>query len=735
MSVPEANITPAVFVSFLGPESNEMEKALKQFTVDSAIQSTRVRGIAIKVSTESTRILLSKDNATKIEQAALETFVKSALGQLDVANGATVVVEHLPLDLRRWTGLLMQPWPESAWCLHEGAKGAWPDILGGDDLATICRSIGLPKTMRPTPWQEDQEWPNAVQWLTGRIQAMRLVYARQIQTLPLLEQRVAQATWRLRRWNIRIDADKFSKLEPALISAMSNCADALRVILKTAGVTYAPGDITSFLKMNDAKEITQIDDKALEHFLVKHLQARLTTTNHKLLTANESVSNPIATRVLQVVGEIRKSLSLINSTKKLKGKVSVPVELVYAAAITFRFSSKNVGVGINLHGIPKHLVAVAKPLRKSYKAPAGFCFVRGDLANVEYRICGKLTGCRTVINMFDPSIGGSIGADPYSLSWASMTGNTVTKKDPERQVAKTAVLGLSFLMGVPGYVNSLLLAIADKDAKIKEADLEQTVAKLHWEIRPHDLAYVVGKTGCSPTIATAAHNIHRLFNKAHQDFGITADWLVSLVDRISACDQSPAAASVIIEEYMRSPRAPQSGLITVSVDNSMGDMAVRVGCGHWPTTLSWRSPKYRIVPEGKTQKPQLTILKADGAPRAFTRQLAIENITQAAARNALCEGILRLGDEHGLRDVIHVHDEALILVPKTRNNILHARAALLSVFGATSGHSMSWAAYMKPEEISVTESFWEEESDIDPKKGNRWARIEADAPGCLNDLP
>ena len=142
-----------------------------------------------------------------------------------------------------------------------------------------------------------------------------------------------------------------------------------------------------------------------------------------------------------------------------------------------------------------------------------------------------------------------------------------------------------------------------------------------------------------------------------------------------------------------------------------------------------------MVPDGKSQKPQLTILKSDGTPRAFTRQLAIENITQAAARNALCEGILRLGNDYGLHDIIHVHDEVLILVRKTRESILHARNALLDVFGPANKHSMSWAAYMKANEISVTESLWESEEDVDPRTGNRWARIEQNTEDCLSGLP
>jgi hypothetical protein len=142
----------------------------------------------------------------------------------------------------------------------------------------------------------------------------------------------------------------------------------------------------------------------------------------------------------------------------------------------------------------------------------------------------------------------------------------------------------------------------------------------------------------------------------------------------------------------------------------------------------------------------LTVRKANGTMKAFTKQLAIENVTQAAARNQLCWGLLEL-EKKGFPDLFHVHDEVMVLVRKNRNDVLAARQALLDVFGPNApGKPLKWATLIKPEEISVTQSLWEDEIDLvehykDKKTGlmlpggNRWGRILANESGCLENLP
>jgi hypothetical protein len=150
--------------------------------------------------------------------------------------------------------------------------------------------------------------------------------------------------------------------------------------------------------------------------------------------------------------------------------------------------------------------------------------------------------------------------------------------------------------------------------------------------------------------------------------------------------------------------------------------------------------------DGKPQSARATICKATGVHKAFTPQLAIENVTQAAARNMLCHGLLQL-EKLGYEDILHVHDEVMLLVPRQREAVLRAKDDILKVFGPEAKDKpLKWAVLIKPDEVTVTQSLYEDESDIavtlkdkvtgDVRPGpDRWGKILAGAPGCLDNLP
>ena len=60
-------------------------------------------------------------------------------------------------------------------------------------------------------------------------------------------------------------------------------------------------------------------------------------------------------------------------------------------------------------------------------------------------------------------------------------------------------------------------------------------------------------------------------------------------------------------------------------------------------------------------------------------------------------------------------------------------------------HPQDWVILIKPEEITVTQSMWEDEDDIKFPKldektgtmvgGDRWGKIERNDPDCLENLP
>jgi hypothetical protein len=426
----------------------------------------------------------------------------------------------------------------------------------------------------------------------------------------------------------------------------------------------------------------------------------------------------------------------------------VDVELGYMRAITGRFSSPSSGAGgLNLHNCPKHDKAVAKPVRQLFRVPDNVCLVRGDLANVEYRCEGRLTECKTIINMFEKNV----LADPYCEAWKAMTGQTINKSMPIRQVSKAAVLGLGFLMSDSGYAKVLLKAISTGDVSI---DMLKTIAKeLGWMDPGRPVDRVISNVGCERPIALAAHHIHKSFNSAHPEFNMIGEWLLRCATVVAGThkegSQSFEKAKILIEQMRNSQSAPNPDLIYVDIDpdRTFDFPSLRVKCGPWVPTLCWREPQMaRSVFEQHLSEYRLCIRKASGVVKPFTKQLAIENVTQAAARNALCDGLIKL-EKLGYQDILHVHDEIMLMVPKERNAVLKARDDLLSVFGpSASGKPMGWAVLIKPEEISVTQSLYEDEDDlavtITNKKtgetrpgGDRWGKIERAEANCLANLP
>lgn len=411
--------------------------------------------------------------------------------------------------------------------------------------------------------------------------------------------------------------------------------------------------------------------------------------------------------------------------------------------------------GIISSNCPKHDISIAKPVRQVFRLPPDKCFVRGDLANVEYRVEGWLTDCPSVYQMFDEVLGGSRFADPYIKGWQAMTQQIITKKSPVRQVSKSATLGLGFLMSSFGYAKVLLVVCSDPQSKVTEAGLALMIKELQWPMPSEkSMKLIVEKTGCSTAIAIASWNIHRLFNAAHPEFAEVGDWLVRCITRVAevGCgrgignlDRFVQAERILreMETVVVAPN-PLKLRLTIDDDYSAKIPSVRVQCGPWPSTVCWREPAVRTNKMTNQGKPQLTILKANGLDKPFTRQLAIENVTQAAARNALCHGLLQLEDRYGTRDVLHVHDEVLIITDRKREAVLAAKEQLTNVLGPKAGHPLDWAILIKPSEISITQSLWEEEYDImhefneEKQKwiGNdRWGKIERGELDMFENLP
>lgn len=762
--------------------------SLDGMTLRQYLAATHLTAIAVAVGiVDPVQVFYTEKNPGPPGAAMVNEDLKKVLQYLALNPEYVFVAHNAAFDMRVLRFLLSVPHPINVWCSMEGAMGAWPECPGGFGLSNLAKRLRLPENRRKLeidlkrlqrlmdkcplaaakadeivvsqmkailkvaglPWPADdvitKDLCNIVLAIYNQrdVEAMREVFLMQAARISPEDQRVALRTHHQRRHHFMVDSEKLSEF---VVKMDQNAAYAEKEVEAMVGT----GDLRAvFNRENDNGILTSIRYARLKKLVNEKLASeQFESTSLKKLSPLQLARNPKVFELLTQTTRAGKMMSHKRRAKIFTGVSEVDVELGWHRAHTGRFSSPAVGKGLNLHSVAKHDKAIAEPVRKLFRVPPGFCLVRGDLANVEFRVEGYLTGAQNVFKMFDVLKGGNIFTDPYSSTWKNMTNMAITKKDPVRQVAKSATLGLGFCMSPPGYAKVLLMVLADKKSGVTEAILNDIIIKNQWHMPTGDrVKKIMLMLGCSQTVAVASYYIHKLFNEAYPEFRRTAYWLVKVIEVVAASGTDRDQARRQIDEMYKTTDAPNRDLIGLEIDDDPLTLypSVRACCGHWPRTVCWREPHMRKTDfAGADDQKKLTIRKATGEFKIFTPQLAIENITQAAARNALCMGVENL-DNLGFRDIIHVHDEVMILCKRERNAVLAARDALVTCFGPKHTMPYAWSILVKPEEITLTESLYEDENDIavtiKNKEGlevpgpDRWGRIERNEPGCLLNLP
>lgn len=704
-----------------------------------------------------------------------------ALKEMCLSDDYVFVAHNASFDIRVLRFLLALPQPKNVWCTLEGSMCAWPELPGGYGLKNFSGALKLPKDQAkfnldlallhslegrlkkepqahskihesllevfqeihkatgvpfPDPFTLPDLYRMLCEYNRRDVEVMRAVYERQLPRVPACEQEIGLRTNRQRKYHFEVD--------PARLDALVEQLDAAAAEAEARAEEYVTEDQRAeiFNRETEDQSLRSVRYQRLTKIINTVSNETFESASLKKISPVQLARNPTVHSILQQTSRVGKMLSHKRRSVVFRGVHEVDVELGAWRAHTYRFSSPSTGKGLNLHNCPKHDKAIAEPIRKIFRLPDHLCFVRADLANVEYRIEGFITQCRNVLKMFDPARGGNVFTDPYCASWATMTGMQIQKKDPIRQVAKAAVLGLGFCMSAAGFARELLKVLADNTNPITEKSLQELILANRWA-RPAGKAirWITQRLGCSDVVALASYHIHRAFNNAHPEFSETAQWLVNTVTKVGMAGAGPAARDVArkaIDIMYRAPLAPDRNLIDLEIDDDETTIypSVRVRCGPWTPTICWREPHVRPTSfEGDgASNFQMTVRKSSGLFKPFTKQLAIENVTQSAARNAMCMTVERL-EQLGFPDCLHIHDEALLIVPKERETVLKARDALIEAIGPKNTLPFSWASIIKPDEITVTQSLYEDEDDVLPGKGNRWGLIEAADPSMFVGLP
>jgi hypothetical protein len=130
----------------------------------------------------------------------------------------------------------------------------------------------------------------------------------------------------------------------------------------------------------------------------------------------------------------------------------------------------------------------------------------------------------------------------------------------------------------------------------------------------------------------------------------------------------------------------------------------------------------------------MTFVRAGNRPPARTTvNILLENIVQAAARNALCTGLVELG-RMGHPYVLHVHDEVMIISRRDRQSVLQARDDLLRVYGPggyVAQQGWDWSVVIKPDEVGLSRTLYEDEK----WSAAAFAKLDAGDDSPLGELP
>lgn len=615
--------------------------------------------------------------------------------EMCLAYDVTWCFHNAAFDVRVLTYKLGLPHPRRVLCSLELACAAFPNHPGGYSLANLGKTLNLgytkagdgSKVMKMSPaelaryCETDTNMCRAVARM-----ALNRLDSREVE-IAVLANQARELHFEIPAGAVQVASDAFSTL----------AVDAAAAALETLGA-----DGTDAFGWEGGR-VKSVKPATLKRLLLENLGFDTRTISIKKLNPEKLRGNAEAATTLRAVAAANKAMSHHRRVKTFANATRVTCELGYFRAHTGRYSSPSVGKGLNLHNLSKRDPKVAKAIRSMFRLPEDLCFVRADEANVEYRVEGLLTGCEHTHKLFTADV----QADPYAAFWHACTGQTVTKKDPARQVAKAAVLGLGFMMGVHTWIFTLMQALSDPTMRVSLADLQAICDTQGWKF-PKDqwVRQAQTKLSAPDAVCTVAFHTREMFHKIHPEFRRTTIWLETTVHQLAACVTRESAERRLELAY-RMPAAPVRRMLQLHWDNTFEGVTVRVTCGpHWQPTVTWRDLAVRQLPNGGCG---LTYMAGNKGYRLLTKNVIIENVVQAAARNATVQAKLELAKSFDYRHILSVHDEILLAVPRTAWDTTRARELLTQVMGPNGwlSRDWGWAVIIDPNEINVSQSLYE----------------------------
>lgn len=307
---------------------------------------------------------------------------------------------------------------------------------------------------------------------------------------------------------------------------------------------------------------------------------------------------------------------------------SLPVPLRYYGAGPGRWSGMEAS---NLQNLKRGGL-----LRNSIQAPAGYQLVVCDLAQIEPRVLGALTGYEELLDIFRS------GEDAYSIFGRQMFGiPTLNKKDnPElRQSAKSALLGAGYGLGWASFAGQLLVGFLGAPPTMYDKAFAKMAGVTH-EMLEKFIDYepnVLKMQEIPHTCSTQELLIHCLAAKAIIDkYRATA---VPVVEFWKRCDN-------LIE------RSLFNGEVVTYKCLEFSKEKIRLPSGMYL--------KYPDLRKEKDEDGKQQWVYGPYATKIYGPKL-VENCVQGVARIVMSDGMLRTQKRYFC--ALTVHDEAVSLVP------------------------------------------------------------------------
>lgn len=642
-----------------------------------------------------------------------------------------VVAHNSAFDVRVARYLLGLPFPRHELCTVDLAHAAFPNQPGGYRLENLGKSFDWMPEKREIDLHEGKHTDaEMAAYVASDVECCRALYDACLARIGDEELLLAELTTRSRQLSLDIDHAKGRKALDTFVQQVQDSA-------KRAADRMEIGPDVSKVFGLDGNKIKSIKPHAVKELLAEQFGFETETISKKKINPTKLAQNTNAAATVEDISVANRGLSHQRRINSMLQDTQLDLNLNYFGSHTGRWTSKSDGKGINFLNLPKHDKLVAPLLRGMISVAGDTLLVRGDAATLEYRMNGWLTDCQHTTDLY----GADIFADAYTSFGELATGQAVPKS--QRPVWKTTVLGLGFLMGPRTHALNLAKLLADERARAEitgttpnvTLDTFRDICKQNNWAMPQSPYYkrVRSQTGLDATVIALAHHTHDVFHKIHPEFKLFAEWMGATVREL-ATSRDPI--DTLNRAYARR-NAPSPAKVRLKVDDDLQGRSVRVMCGPWyQPTLTWRDIGVRKDAFGNFGL--CCVKEGNRGYRQLTPNILIENVVQAAGRNAMAEGMLHMYDPngvHGYQHILNVHDEVLLAVPDRYIDVLYARDNLLTVYGPGGivSKKWDWTCVMNPDEINVSRSLWEEDVlDIDPQF---WDKLKEGDDSVLTRIP